>query len=256
MSAFRVLIVDDEPPARARLRALLAGAADFAVAGECADGDEAVARLVGEDFDLVLLDVRMPGRDGLEVVRAVGPGNLPPVVFTTAFDDHAVAAFELAALDYLLKPFDRERFAAMLSRARKEILERRRGGLAARLERLLAETGRAPPPEPLVLRTGARTLVVDPREIEWVAAADNYLRVHVPGAEHLVRGTLTALERRLAPHGFLRVHRSLLVNPAAVRQLLPQRGGETQLVLRDGTVLVAARPYRRALARRWPRGSA
>ena len=256
MSAFRVLIVDDEPPARARLRDLLADAPDFAVAGECADGDEAVARLSCEAFDLVLLDVRMPGRDGLEVVRAVGPGNLPPVVFTTAFDDHAVQAFELAALDYLLKPFDRARFAAMLARARAEIAERRRGGLAARLERLLAETGRALPPEPLVLRSGARTVVVDPREIEWVGAADNYLRVHLGGTEHLVRGTLTALERTLAPHGFLRVHRSLLVNPVAVRQLLPQRGGETKLVLRDGTVLVAARAYRRLIVQRWPRGGA
>ena len=252
MKPFRVLIVDDEPPARRKLRDLFAGAPDFALAGECEDGDQAVARLASEDFDLVLLDVRMPGRSGLEVVRAVGPANLPPVVFVTAFDDHAVEAFELHALDYLLKPFDRARFQAMLARARAEIAERRRGGLAVRLERLLAESARLHPSEPLVLRAGGRKLLVDPSEIEWVAAADNYLRVHVAGAEHLVRGTLAALEKCLAPHGHLRVHRSLLVHPRAVRQLLPQRSGEVKLVLRDGTVLVAARTYRRALAERWP----
>ncbi len=253
MSAFRVLIVDDEPPARRKLRALFERASDFTVAGECADGDEAVQRLSSEDFDLVLLDVRMPGRSGLEVVRAVGSARLPPIVFVTAFDDHAVQAFELHALDYLLKPFGRERFEAMLARARLEIVERRRGDLAMRLERLLAETARAQPPEPLALRAGGRTLLVAPLEIEWISAADNYLRVHLEGAAHLVRGTLGALEKRLAPHGFLRIHRSLLVNPQVVRQLLPQRSGEVKLVLRDGTVLVSARAYRRALAQRWPR---
>ena len=253
MNAFRVLIVDDEPPARRKLRALFAAHPDFAVAGECADGDEAVVRLAGERFDLVLLDVRMPGRDGLAVVRAVGPERLPPVVFVTAFDDHAVEAFELHALDYLLKPFDRARFEAMLARARHEIAERRRGDLAARLERLLADSARLEPPEPLALRAGGRTVLVAPLEIEWVAAADNYLRVHAAGQQHLARGTLGALAQRLAPHGFLRIHRSLLVNPRAVRQLVPQKSGEVKLVLRDGTVLVAARTYRRVLAQRWPR---
>lgn len=253
MTPFRVLIVDDEPPARRRLRALFAGVGDFELAGECEDGDQAVARLTSEAFDLVLLDVRIPGRDGLEVVRAVGPANLPPVVFVTAFDDHAVAAFELHALDYLLKPFERARFEAMLARARHEIVERRRAGLAERLERLLAEAARTRPSEPLVLRTGGRRLLVQPAEIEWIEAADNYLRVHLAGEVHLVRGTLGALAQRLARDGFLRVHRSLLVHPRVVRQLLPQRSGEVKLVLRDGTVLVAARSSRAALARCWPR---
>jgi two-component system LytT family response regulator len=250
----RVLIVDDEPPARRKLRALLAQTPDFVVVDECGNGPAAIARLRDGNVELVLLDVSMPGCSGLEVVRSVGPERMPAVVFVTAFDQHAVTAFDLHALDYLLKPFDRERFEAMLARARLEIVARRSGALAARLERLLAESGRALPAEPLVLRAGRRTVVLDPREIEWVEAADNYLRLHAGAHEHLARGTLRWLEARLAGHGFLRIHRSLLVNPAVVRELRPQAGGAVELVLHDGTLLLAARAYRSALAARWPGG--
>lgn len=255
MKPHRVLIADDEPPARRRLRASFAHASDFVVAGECADGPEAVARLLDEDFELVLLDVRMPGLDGFDVVRAVGLERLPPIVFVTAHDDHAVGAFELHALDYLLKPYDAERFAVMLARARQEIGERRRGGLIRRLERLLSEHARSGAPEPLVLKASGRTLVLHPFEIEWIEAADNYCRVHGGGVEHLVRATLLAMEERLGVHGFLRIHRSLLVNPGAVRQLRPRRGGEIELALRSGTVLTSGRGYRQAILARWPRGT-
>lgn len=254
MTPLRVLIADDEPPARRKLRALLEAEPDFALACECADGLEAVAHLRDEAFDLALLDVRMPGLDGLEVVRAVGPERLPPVVFVTAHDDRAVQAFELHALDYLLKPYDAERFAAMLARARREIAGRRQGELARRLEGLLAEGARGAP-EPLVLRSSGRTLVLDPLEIDWVEAADNYLRLHVGGQEHLVRGTLLGLEQRLALHGFLRIHRSLLANPRRVRSLRPLRGGEVELVLREGAVLTSGRSYRRAILAHFRRGT-
>ncbi len=251
----RVLVVDDEPPARRRLRALLEASPDFGVAAEGVDGQEALELLAREPFDLVLLDVQMPAPDGLEVVRAHGPARLPPVVFVTAFDRHAVRAFELCALDYLLKPFDRARFEAMLARARAAIAERRaarQGALAARLERLLA--ARAPLAEPpIVLQAGRRTVCLAPSEIGWVEAADNYCRVRGARGEHLVRATLAALERRLAAHGFLRIHRSTLVNARLVREVRPGRAGESELVLADGTVLVSARRYRAALAARWPR---
>ena len=251
MTALRVLIVDDEPPARRRLRALCATAEGVEVVDECADGYAAVARLRDGGIDLVLLDVGLPGQSGLEVVRAVGPERMPAVVFVTAHGDHALTAFELHALDYLLKPFDRERFEAMLVRARAEVEARHSGARAARLERLLAEAVKTAPAEPLVLRSSGRTLLSDPREIQWVAAADNYLRVHLLGREALVRGTLHDLARRLAAHGFLRIHRSLLVNSRAVRELRARPGGEVALVLGDGTVLVSARGYRRAIAERW-----
>jgi len=254
VSAHRVLVVDDEPPARAKLRALLGEQEDFVLAGECGDGPEAIERLRTEAFDLVLLDVQMPGCDGLEVVRTIGPAELPPVVFVTAHDQHAVRAFEVHALDYLLKPFDRERFGAMLARARQEIDVRRSGALALRLEALLAAAaGRRP--EPLALRAGGRTALVEPGEILWVEAADNYSRVHLAGRELLVRGTLSSFAAQLEPHGFLRIHRSLLVNPEAVRELVPQRSGEVVLLLRGGTRLTSSRAYRRAIDARWPRGT-
>lgn len=255
MKPHRVLIADDEPPARRKLRALLEPVPDFELARECADGPEAVACLREESFDLALLDVRMPGLDGLEVVREVGPERLPPVVFVTAHDDHAVRAFELHALDYLLKPYDAERFAAMLARARREIVERRRGDLARRLEGLLAERARVEEAEPLLLRCSGRTVVLDPLEIDWVEAADNYLRVYAAGAEHLARGTLLGLQQLLEPQGFLRIHRSLLVNSRRVRLIRPLRSGEVELVLREGAVLTSGRRYRRAILARFRGGA-
>ncbi|HEX6883551.1 MAG TPA: LytTR family DNA-binding domain-containing protein [Planctomycetota bacterium] len=248
MSRLRVLLVDDEPLARRRLRALCAGVDGVEVAGECADGPAAIERLRAGGIDLVLLDIGLPGCGGLEVVRAVGPERMPLVVFVTAHGDHALEAFELCALDYLLKPFDRVRFEGMLARVRARLQD---GERVARLERLLAET--QAPPEPLVLRAGGRTVLADPREIEWVEAADNYLRIHLRGREALVRATLREYEARLAPHGFLRIHRSLLVHPRVVRELSRRPGGEVEVRLEDGTVLVAARAYRRLLAERWRR---
>ena len=242
----RVLLADDEPPALKKLRDLFEREPDFVVARECADGEECVRALSRESFDLLLLDVQMPGCSGLDVVRTIGPGRLPPVVFVTAFDEHAVRAFELHALDYLLKPFDRERFQTMLARARREI-GRSSDAHARRLMRLLDEVGRE---GPLVLSSRGRTVLVDPREVEWVAAADNYLRLHGAGTERLVRGTLGAMEELLAPRGFLRVHRSLLVNERAVREVLPRKSGELTLVLASGARLVSGRSYRRAIQAR------
>jgi two-component system LytT family response regulator len=249
MEPFRVLLADDEPPALKKLRELFAGVPDFVVARECADGEAAERALTEERFDLALLDVQMPGKTGIDVVRAVGAARLPPIVFVTAYDEHAVRAFELHALDYLLKPFDRERFQLTLARARRE-LALASADHAARLEALLVELDKKT--APLVLRSGGRSLVLDPDEVEWIEAADNYLRLHGPSGERLVRGTLNAMEEKLAAKGFVRVHRSRLVNAVAVRELLPQRGGELLLVLASGTRLLASRSYRAAIEARWP----
>jgi two-component system LytT family response regulator len=251
VTALRVLVVDDEPPARRRLRALCAAAHEVELVGECADGPSAIARLRAGGIDLVLLDVSLPGQDGLGVVRSVGPEHMPEVVFVTARGDHAVAAFELEALDYLLKPFDRARFEAMLARVRARIEERRQVQEVGCLARQLETSGPPLAREPIALRCGARTLLADPLEIAWAEAADNYVRVHVGGRETLVRTTLREFAARLAPHGFLRIHRSLLVNPRVVRELCPRPGGEVELHLEDGTQLVSARGYRQAIAARW-----
>jgi len=250
MEPFRVLIVDDEPPARRKLRDLFAREPDFIVAGECSDGIEAVRALAADPFDLVLLDVRMPGATGPEVVREVGTQRMPPTVFVTAFDQYAVRAFELHALDYLLKPFDRERFQDMLARARREI-GLQGSARAHRLEVLLAELARHGHAEPMAFLSGGRTLLVDPEELEWIEAADNYLRLHGPGGELLVRGTLTEMEQKLAPRAFLRVKRSLLINERAVREMRPLRSGEVLFVMQCGKHLVSGRTYRARIGERW-----
>jgi len=238
-----VLIVDDEPLARRRLRELIGEAEGFEVADECEDGPSAVAAIDSGEFDLVLLDVQMPGMSGLEVVRTLGPERMPPVVFVTAYDEYAVEAFEVAALDYLLKPYDRARLLAALERARQSGRTADAvGRLAALLERQAQE-----PVERLVLRTGRRVLVVEPAEVDYVEAAGNYLRFHVNEDVHLVRGTLKAMEARLRPLGFLRVQRSLLVNAAAIREVRPNGDGEPRLLLRTGRELATGRAYREEL---------
>ena len=247
---YRVLVVDDEPPARRRLRELLALEPDFALAAECADGLEAERALRRERYDLVLLDVQMPGRDGFDVVRAVGVQDMPAVVFVTAYDEFAVEAFELHALDYLLKPFDRERFRTTLERARLELRRRTAEGIESRLRGLLRDAAQAGAhPEHVVARSGRRIVVVAPERIDWIRAAGNYLRVHSEGAEHLARGTMKAMQARLAAHGFVRIHRSVLVNAARIRELHPTDGGEFRVHLQDGTVLTSGRQYRDAILR-------
>jgi two-component system LytT family response regulator len=243
MSDLRVLIVDDEPPARRRLRALLEADPEVTVVGECGDGPAAVAALRRDACDLVFLDVQMPGLDGLEVVRAVGPERMPAVVFVTAHACHAVPAFDAAAVDYLLKPFDRERFAQALERAKE----------AVRGRRLLA----APPPAPaqrpagrLLLRGQGRLYFLAADEIDWVEAAGNYLRLHAGGKTHLLRATLGGLAARLDPTRFVRIHRSALVNLDRVEELQPLFHGDYAVLLRDGTRLTLSRAYRAGLAAR------
>ncbi|MEW5927245.1 MAG: LytTR family DNA-binding domain-containing protein [Gemmatimonadota bacterium] len=240
----RVLIVDDEPLARERLRGLLAAERDVEVAGECADGDEAVAAIRECAPDLVFLDVQMPGTGGFEVIRAVGPERMPFVVFATAYDAFALRAFEVNALDYLLKPFDEERVRGALERARRSIAS---GGpvldpgVLALLRGLRAPDAFA---ERLTVRTGTRYAVVSVAELDWIQAEDNYVRLHVGGASHLMRETMAAIERTLDPRRFVRVHRSTIVNVDRVRSIESWGLGEFLLVLRDGTKLQSSRGYR------------
>jgi two-component system LytT family response regulator len=250
VSARAVLIVDDEPLARKRLRDLLAGETGWRIAGECADADEAERALAADRIHLVLLDVRLPGRSGVELLRALGP-RAPAAIFTTAYDEHALAAFELAALDYLTKPIERARFAAALERAARTLDAREPSAprdVDARLARLEEALLRSD--ERLTVRSGGRIVRLVPREIEWAEAQGNYVLLASGADTHLVRATLAELEARLAPHGFLRVHRSHLVRADAVRELRPRQDGDWWVVLASGKVLASSEAYRATLRAR------
>src|SRR5215831_10637179 len=242
------LIVDDEPLCRERLRTLLADDPDIAIVGECGDGAEAVAALREGPCDLVFLDVQMPVLDGLEVVEAIGPERMPTVVFVTAYDRYALRAFEVQALDYLLKPFDRDRFSRALERAKTHV---RRAQSAEASRQLLALLGDARPPrkhlERLVIKSGGRIFFLKMEEIDWIEAAGNYLRLHVGAEIHLLRETMNALEGRIDPERFLRIHRSTIVNIERIREIQPLFHGDHVVILRDGTELTLSRTYRQRL---------
>jgi len=247
----RVLIVDDEPPARQRARALVDELDGFEVAGECANGLEAVAAIRAGTSDVVLLDVRMPGLDGFGVVEQVGAAEMPPVVFVTAFDEYAVRAFEVCALDYVEKPWARERLELALRRAAEDLAKRGDDALEQRLSVWLEQhTQPAEPATRLVLTSGARTVVLAVDEVDWIESAANYVRVHSASGEYLARETLASLTERLPSERFQRIHRSTLVALDRVRELVPDAGGELAAVLRDGTRLRCSRSYRAELEQR------
>lgn len=238
----RVLIADDEPLARAHLRALLAGDPEVEVVAECGDGRSAVAAALRTAPDLMLLDIQMPELDGLAVAQALGPEREPLVVFTTAYDEHAVEAFAVQAFDYLLKPLQRERVLATLARVRARIRELRASVSAA----AAPTVGRRPPGEDrLALRVDGRILLVRTDDVDWLEAMDDRVRVHVGRQAIVVRDTLTRLEGRLPMGRFLRVHRSSLVNVSRIRELQPWFQGDFVVVLGDGTRITTGRSYRR-----------
>jgi two-component system, LytTR family, response regulator len=247
----RVLIVDDEPTARRRLNRFLQKVADVQVLVECADGVEAVAAIREHQPDVVFLDVQMPEMDGFEVVRVIGVEQMPVVIFVTAFEQFALQAFEAQALDYLLKPFGEERVQQALDRARALLQGRSNLTLQQQLAGLLRATaGRNQAPARLLVKSNDRTLLLKPREIDWVEADGDYVRLHVGPESHLMRATLAEMERRLEPEGFVRVHRSRLVNLDRVREFRPLFQGESVVVLKDGVRLNASQTGMKQLQER------
>ena len=240
----RVLIVDDEPVARRRIRRLLRADRDVDVVGEAADGAAAVQAIAEKQPDLVFLDVQMPELDGFGVLRRVGPGRAPGVIFVTAFDQYALRAFEVHAVDYLLKPFTRERLLDAVARVRESRPpgERREDPrLAALLEEL---TERPRFLRRLPARAGSRIVLVDAAEIDWLQSADNYVLVHSGGREYLMRETLTRLEGELDPQEFVRIHRSVLVRFDRIGDLVPTVHGDYRVTLKNGVQLTLSRTYR------------
>jgi two-component system LytT family response regulator len=246
----RVLVADDEPLARERLRMLLEREPGMQVIGECGDGAEAIAAIRQLQPDLVFLDVQMPGATGFDVIEAIGPARMPAVVFVTAYDRYALRAFDVRALDYLLKPFDRERFQQALGRARQLLQRESSGDLERRLLALVQDLKEPPRVDRFVVKSGGRVYFVRTSEIDWVEAAGNYVKLHVGREAHLLRETMTAIEGQLDPEIFFRIHRCHIVNIERVQELQPWFNGEYVACLRTGERLTLSRGYREKLQQR------
>lgn len=249
MKTIRTLVVDDEPLARERIRALLAEQPGIEVVGEARDGEEAVRAILTHEPDLVFLDIQMPKLDGFEVIRAVGADQMPLVVFVTAYDQHALKAFDVRALDYLLKPFDRDRFGQAIGRVRQAIARSDPDEIGRRLLELVRELKPGAPPrsERLVIKSSGRLFFLRTDEIDWIEAAGNYVKLHVASDEHLLRETMNGIEQKLDPERFFRIHRSRIVNMERIKELQPWFNGEYVVILRNGTKLTLSRGYREKL---------
>ncbi|NWJ39951.1 MAG: response regulator transcription factor [Geothrix sp.] len=240
----RALVVDDEPLARQRIRHLLRRATDIDVAGECGNGLEAVKAIEDLKPDLVFLDIQMPELDGFGVVEAVGAEAMPPTLFITAYDQHALRAFEVHALDYLLKPFSVERFHQALERARRWCIHQK-DGTGPNLEALIDGLRQERPwVDRLLVKQGDRHVLVRTAAIQWIEAEDNYVRLHVEGTSHLLRQTMTGVLGRLDPAQFRRIHRSAIVNLDCIKEFQPWSGGDHLVIMRDGTKLTLSRTFR------------
>ncbi|HEX4633179.1 MAG TPA: LytTR family DNA-binding domain-containing protein [Gemmatimonadales bacterium] len=248
MSPRRVVIADDEPLARERVRRMLEVGRAHTIVAEAGDGPAAVEAILEHRPEIVFLDIKMPGLDGLEVLTALADGVRPPaVIFVTAHDAHAVKAFEVGAVDYLLKPFDAERFAHALGRAEATLLGGR-ATLGAEVKALLKSlTSRLPYPERFLVRAPKHLYFVKAAEIEWAEGASNYVRLYIGGRAHLIRETLSGLSAKLPPERFVRVHRSVIVNLDQIAQLAPAGHGEYEITLKSGKRVTSSRTHNAAL---------
>jgi two-component system LytT family response regulator len=255
LQTIRALIVDDEPVARDGIRVLLQNDSDVEVVGECANGREAVEAIRETSPDLVFLDEQMPEMDGFGVIEQIGAENMPVVIFVTAYDQYALRAFDVAALDYLLKPYGDERFLTAVDRAKRQIRRGEVGQLTSRLISLLeGQAGQFAQDRPpgkylqrIMLKTGGRMTFLRTEEIDWIEAEGDYVRLHAGGKRHLLRDTMKRLEEQLDPSQFLRTHRSTIVNLDRIKELHPFFHGDYLIVLNDGTELKLSRSRRRSL---------
>jgi two-component system, LytTR family, response regulator len=246
MTKLRLLIVDDEPLIRSGLRGELAKFAEVEVVGESEDGRGALAEIAALRPDVVLLDVQMADCTGLDVVRAIPAEYMPLVIFITAYDEYAVKAFELNAVDYLLKPFDDQRLRKSIERACERQKDKSREGLAQRIQALLDTTGRRWP-ERIVVRDGERFEFVAVESLDWVESANNYVQLHCGPKTHLLLETLSGLEQKLDPHKFVRVHRGRIVNVSRIRAAHVMLNGVYELELHGGSRLSTGRQFKDAV---------
>lgn len=243
--SLKVIIVDDEAPARERVRDLLVNEPDIAIVAECTNGREAIAAIGAHRPDLLLLDIQMPQVNGFDVLRALPANQLPAVIFTTAYEQHALRAFEVHALDYLLKPFKQARFKAALQRAREQLRNRSDSNPDARilalLERLRPERNYV---TCFVIKTASRVVIIKAGDIDWIESAANYALLHVGDKTHVHRETMRVLEEQLSPAQFLRISRSAIVNIERIKELQPMMKGEYVMILHNGKQLTMTRGIR------------
>lgn len=256
MSKIRTLIVDDEPLARDKIKTMLTGDSEIEVVAECADGLSAVVAIQKHMPDLVFLDVQMPELDGFGVLAQIASSKMPDIIFVTAYDKYALRAFEVHALDYLLKPFDRGRFEHALARAKAQILQEKTGDINARLLALMQDLRANSAPVPrteyidrLVVKSAGRIFFLKTDEVDWIEAAGNYVRLNSGKDGHLIRETMSALEAKLDPSHFLRIHRSIIVNIDKIKQFQPWFNGEYVFELSNGQKLTSSRGYRDNVAK-------
>ena len=240
----RTVIVDDEELARERIESLLAARPDVEIVGVCADGPSAVEAIDRTRPDLVFLDVQMPGMDGFEVLDTIDAAHMPAVVFVTAYDGHALRAFEIHALDFLLKPFDQARFEKALERARGQLARSAPSVLDSRLVSLLEELREERKyPERLIVKSSGRVFFVRTEDIDWVEASGNYVKIHTKSDAYLLRESMKNMEAKLDAKTFVRIHRSAIVNIDRIKELEPWFHGEYIVIMRDGTRLTASRVF-------------
>jgi two-component system LytT family response regulator len=251
----RALIVDDEPLARRNIRVLLEDDPEIELIAECGSGAEALKVIQRQAPDLLFLDIQMPEMSGFEVLERIEAAQIPAIVFVTAFDQYAIKAFEVHALDYLLKPFDDARFEKSLRQAKSQIEQREINQLSKRLIALLEDRGLQPEKMPrggsylsrLMIKSASRVFFLKVDEIDWIEAADYYVKLHVGRRSHLLRETMNDLEAKLDPEKFLRIHRSSIVNLDRIKEMHPHFNGEYVVVLQDGTELKLSRSRREQL---------
>src|SRR5580704_9319560 len=255
-SPLRVIIADDERLARKKLHILLESEPEVQVVAECEDGRQTISAIHAHLPDLLLLDIQMPDLDGFQVLNEVPPGEMPVVIFTSAYDQYAIRAFEAHALDYLLKPFDQERLHQAIERARAELQKSDKREITHRLLELLSEmrsgvvSAATPLPQNrLVIKAKGRVIFLNLDEIDWIEAAANYVRLSVGKESYLLRETISRTSERLNPNEFIRIHRSVIVNVRKIKELIPVNSGEYIVVLKSGKELSCSRGYRALLQR-------
>ncbi len=243
----RTIVVDDEAPARARLRQLLKSEPDFNLVAECSNGGQAVEAIQRENPDLVFLDIQMPRLSGLEVCRVLAENGtcLPMFIFVTAYDEYALKAFEVHAIDYLLKPFDPDRFQRALNHARRQLAQLKPGAAEDKLTAVLQHLeASSKTPQRLVFKEDGRIVFIRPETIDWIEADGNYVRLHAGDTSHYIRETLANLETQLAPEKFMRISRSVIVSLDRIKELQPLFYGDFAVILHDGSRLSMSRTYR------------
>jgi two-component system LytT family response regulator len=248
MTLIRTVIADDEPLARQKLALLLSADPGVQVVAECANARQTVEAIRKHKPAVLFLDVQMPDGDGFLVLERISPELAPVVIFTTAYDEYAIRAFEANALDYLLKPFDEPRLMKSLLRAKSHLITASRADTARQLlDSTSLGAEKTPEPERIVIKADGRIVFLNLSEIDWVEAASNYVRLHVGGASYLIRNTISETETKLDKHKFVRIHRSVIVNVDRIKELSPCNSGEFIVTLTNGKELSASRNYRENL---------